>query len=126
MISQTVLEDVVETFPFLEMPGVVHGLVRRVPGVSVSLDRAGEVLAQLQPWHDAAVRRLGFDLEKTFTAGQVHGADIAVITAESPRWSADVDGLMTNVPGLMLGIHTADCAPVYLVDPVRRGDRPIA
>ena len=31
-----------------------------------------------------------------------------------------VDGLMTNEPGLMLGIHTADCAPVYLVDPVRR------
>jgi copper oxidase (laccase) domain-containing protein len=27
---------------------------------------------------------------------------------------------MTNVPGLMLGIHTADCTPVYLVDPVRK------
>jgi len=119
MISQTVLENVVETFPFLEMPGVVHGLVRRVPGVSLSLERA-EVLAHLQPWHDAAVQRMGFDVGKTFTAGQVHGAEIAVITADSPRWSADVDGLMTNVPGLMLGIHTADCAPVYLVDLVRR------
>ncbi len=119
MFSQPVIEDVVETFPFLELPGVVHGLVRRVPGVSVSMDRA-KVLAPLQPWHDAAVQHLGFEVKKTFTAGQVHGAEIAVITADSPRWTADVDGLMTNGPDLMLGIHTADCAPVYLVDPVRR------
>lgn len=111
--------NVLETFPALALPGVAHGLVRRVPGVSVSQDKA-EVLAQLRAWHGAAVVSLGFDLDHVFTAEQTHGGDIAVITSRSPRWTPGVDGLMTNQPGLMLGIHTADCAPVYLVDPVHR------
>lgn len=113
------LDEVFEQFPALTLPGVQHGLVRRVPGVSVSLDRTA-VLARLRPWHEAAVISLGFDLENRFTAEQVHGGDIAEVQATSPRWTPGVDGLMTNQPGLMLGIHTADCAPVYLVDPVRR------
>lgn len=112
------LTDVFETFPALDLPVVAHGFVKRVPGISVSLDKT-EVLALLQPWHDAAVAHLGFGQENVFTAEQIHGGETAVVTADSPRWTPGVDGLMTNVPGLMLGIHTADCAPVYLVDPVR-------
>jgi copper oxidase (laccase) domain-containing protein len=27
---------------------------------------------------------------------------------------------MTNVPGLLLGIHVADCGPVFILDPVQR------
>lgn len=108
-----------EIFPALALPGVAHGLVRRVPEVSVSLDKA-EVLALLKPWHETAVAALGFDQEQVFTAEQIHGGETAVVTADSARWTPGVDGLMTNVPGLLLGIHTADCAPVYLVDPVRK------
>lgn len=119
MNSAPALPDVLETYPALALPGVAHALVRRVPGIGVSQDKA-EVLAQLKPWHDAAVTFLGFQLDHTFTAEQIHGGEIAVITADSPRWTPGVDGLMTNVPGLLLGIHTADCAPVYLVDPVQR------
>ena len=113
------IQEVLETFPAPALPGVAHGLVRRVPGVSVSLDKAA-VLALLKPWHEAAVTALGFDQEQVFMAEQIHGGETAVVTADSPRWTPGVDGLMTNVPGLLLGIHTADCAPVYLLDPVRR------
>ena len=52
------IQEVLETFPAPALPGVAHGLVRRVPGVSVSLDKA-EVLALLKPWHEAAVTALG-------------------------------------------------------------------
>ena len=113
------IQEVLETFPALALPGMAHGLIRRVPGVSVSLDKA-EVLALLKPWYEAAVTALGFDHENVFTAEQIHGVETAVVTADSPRWTPGVDGLMTNIAGLMLGIHTADCAPVYLVDPVRK------
>jgi copper oxidase (laccase) domain-containing protein len=119
MKSPLPVEDVIETFPPLALPGVAHGLVRRVPGVSVSQDKA-EVLALLKPWHDGAVESLGFDLKNVFTAEQIHGGETMKVTAASPRWTPGVDGLMTNEPALMLGIHTADCAPVYVVDPVKR------
>ena len=113
------MTDVLEKFPALAIPGVAHGFVRRVPGVSVSQDKT-EVLALLKPWHQQAVTSLDFRDENVFTAEQTHGAETVAVTATSPRWTPSVDGLMTNQPGLMLGIHTADCAPVYLVDPVRR------
>lgn len=113
------MDEVMEQFPALRLPGVAHGFVHRVPGVSVSLDKA-EVLAQLRPWHEAAQRTLGFSADQVFTAEQIHGAETAQVTSASPRWTPGVDGLMTNEPGLLLGIHTADCAPVFIVDPVRK------
>ena len=48
---------------------------------------------------------------------QVHGTD--VMTVETP-WQAgqgpDADALVTNRPGLALGVITADCAPVLMQD----------
>ena len=111
----------IETFPALQVYAdtVAHGFVVRVPGVDVCLPKA-EVLDRLAPAHGAAVEALGFDRGSFFTAEQVHGAEVAVVTGESPGHTAGVDGLLTNVPGLLLGIHVADCGPVFILDPVRR------
>jgi hypothetical protein len=49
------------------------------------------------------------------TCYQVHGADVVTVTGaltERPR----ADALVTDRPGLALGILTADCAPVLLAD----------
>lgn len=46
---------------------------------------------------------------------QVHGAEVVIVTepwTERPR----ADALVTNRPGLALGILTADCAPVLFAD----------
>ena len=32
----------------------------------------------------------------------------------------DVDGMITNVPGIVLATFYADCVPIYLADPVSR------
>jgi polyphenol oxidase len=111
----------IESFPALaeHAPVIAHGFVRRVPGVDTALPKA-EVVERLRPWHQAAVEALGFSGADCFTAEQVHGAEVAVISADSPRHTPGVDGLMTCVPGLMLAIHVADCGPVFILDPVRR------
>ncbi|MFT3973043.1 MAG: peptidoglycan editing factor PgeF [Amaricoccus sp.] len=48
---------------------------------------------------------------------QVHSADVVV--AETGGWTERprADGVVTRVPGLALGILTADCAPVLFADP---------
>jgi hypothetical protein len=48
---------------------------------------------------------------------QIHSADVLVT---SHPWDDPPkgDGVVTNRPGLALGIVTADCAPVLLADPV--------
>ncbi|NVJ97214.1 MAG: peptidoglycan editing factor PgeF [Alphaproteobacteria bacterium] len=47
---------------------------------------------------------------------QVHGRDVAVATAD---WGTDrpkADAMVTNIPGMILGILTADCTPVLFED----------
>lgn len=119
LLEMLPVEDFTEHYAALQLPGVAHSLVRRIPEVAISTDK-GAVLAALQPWHHQAAAELGFAPEQLFTAEQIHGAELALLTRDSPRWSPGVDGLLTNQPGLLLGIHTADCAPVFLVDPVRK------
>lgn len=62
------------------------------------------------------------------TVRQVHG-DRVLAAARGPEagsypaeWASlgEADGLVTDRPGLPLAVFCADCAPVYLFDPVRR------
>jgi polyphenol oxidase len=114
------VKDYLETFPALEALGglVQHAFVTRIPEIDVAMEKAA-VLARQRPWHQAAVEALGFSQEQFWTAEQVHGADIAQIPRGGSRHQLGVDGLMTNQPGHLLGIHVADCGPIYVVDPGR-------
>ena len=62
---------------------------------------------------------------------QVHGNLVRVIRAEDGVFEGKLetaegkavlegDGLVTNLPGLMLGVGTADCVPVLVVDVEKR------
>jgi len=50
---------------------------------------------------------------------QVHADTVHRLDA-APAGKPDGDALMTNVPGLLLVVRTADCLPVLLVDPENR------
>ncbi|MEM9725313.1 MAG: peptidoglycan editing factor PgeF [Pseudomonadota bacterium] len=51
------------------------------------------------------------------TAYQIHSAKVARVTADIPREGApQADALVTDRPGLAIGVLTADCAPVLLED----------
>lgn len=58
---------------------------------------------------------------------QTHSLNVRRVTEEDAgkglsreRDYRDVDGLISNVPGLVLCVFWADCIPVLLLDPVRR------
>lgn len=58
---------------------------------------------------------------------QTHTTNIKVVTEEDrgkgpakARDYTDIDGLITNVPGIILGTFHADCPPIYIVDPVHK------
>ena len=54
-------------------------------------------------------------------AHQVHGCEVAVIDRSgiTREELEGYDALVTNIPGVAIGIRTADCIPVLLNDPVR-------
>ena len=49
-------------------------------------------------------------------AKQVHSPDVAVVEKPWPGDPPEADALVSATPGLVLGIVTADCAPVLLAD----------
>jgi YfiH family protein len=57
---------------------------------------------------------LGISPESIVTTGQVHGTEIAVVTA--PGRLDGYDALITHVRGLFVGILTADCYPILIHD----------
>ncbi len=123
------------TYPSLERLDMVrHGFSTRLGGVSQGIyasmnlsfsrgDERGAVLENYRRIADA----IGFDLECIVTSDQTHTANVRVVTEADrgcgltrARPYQDVDGMITNVSGLMLATFYADCVPLYLVDPVKK------
>lgn len=73
----------------------------------------------------AASRRHGERAAATvvLSVRQVHGTDALVLdqpVREGESFEGGWDALVTNQPGVMVTVRTADCVPVLLHDPVQR------
>ncbi len=109
------------TAPALPVP---HGFFTRNGGVSTgsyaslncSVSSRDDPNAVLENRARVA-RSLGIDPERLLGLTQVHG--IHVVTATGP-WAVgagqQADAMVTDRPGLALGIVTGDCAPVLFAD----------
>lgn len=112
-----------------QIPGVVHGLSYRVPGMGKAEGNIGYSGGRDQ--EDAWVMRrlwaeaIGFDVERMVNVGQVHGNEvIRAYDADAGRGAAPgtqvigyADALVTNAPNVFLSTMHADCQPILLVDP---------
>ena len=99
--------------------GVTHAFAVRQPGIPVEMERA-EAVERLEPAHAALRTELGLARYGFWSAEQVHGAEVAVVAGPEPADYAGVDSLVTGSEQVCLGIYTADCCAVFLIDPLRR------
>ena len=105
------------TFPALTaLAGFAHRFSLRHPEIDVNAERA-VVVERLWAWHHDQAREIGFRDGSLCIAEQVHGREVAVIDAPSSQAINGVDGIISNTPGLVVGIYVADCCAVYLADP---------
>ncbi|MFC4051494.1 peptidoglycan editing factor PgeF [Actinomadura syzygii] len=92
------------------------GGVSTAPYDSLNLGGAvGDDPAAVRENRRRAAALLGADPLRTVFMRQVHGTDVAF--AASPDLPGPVDAVVTTVPGLVLAVLVADCAPVLLADP---------
>ncbi|MBS6196214.1 MAG: peptidoglycan editing factor PgeF [Clostridiales bacterium] len=126
--------------PFLSWPsltetGVVrHGFTTRLGGVSEGDCRSmnlsftrGDKEEAVQENYRRIAGAIGFPWESVVCSDQTHTTNVRRVGREDrgngltrPRPYTDVDGLITNEPGVTLATFYADCVPLYLVDPVKR------
>ncbi len=93
---------------------LVHGFSTLALG-SVGLTRAPDPAAVHAARHRFA-ELLGLDPASLTVLGAVHGSDVARVDAPQDRVE-DVDGLITDRPGIALFATYADCYPIVLWDP---------
>jgi YfiH family protein len=108
---------------------LVHGFSTRAGGCSRAY--GGDALnlgftkddskAAVERNRAAFLRELGIGKEAwpLVTLRQIHSDIVRFVDSPTESQLAG-DGLITATPGLLLGIQTADCLPIILVDPKRR------
>ncbi|MEH6545727.1 MAG: peptidoglycan editing factor PgeF [Sneathiella sp.] len=114
MLTSSVLEngDISHGF-FTREGGVSHGIYGSLNCGPGSKDRAEDVSEN----RARAMRELGIKPDKLRTIYQVHSADVVVIQDQQElREKPKADAMVTNVPGVALGILTADCVPILFAD----------
>ena len=117
------MTEPVEVIRATALIGIPHGFLGRRGGVSTGI-HAGLNVGWGSDDERAAIaenRRRAVEAvlpgAALVTVHQVHSPDVATVTEPWPDDSRPkADALVTNRPGLLLGVLTADCAPVLLAD----------
>lgn len=114
--------------PWSKFPWLVHGFSTRPGGFtkcyggsSLNLGFTKEDRRETVERNRAVfLRTLGTNKnDDLVTLRQVH-SDLIHTIAAVPKEPKVGDGMITNIPGLVLGVQTADCLPVILVDTKRK------
>lgn len=121
--------------PLLESTGIVkEGFSTRAGGVSegifstmnLSFTR-GDKREAVEENYRRIAQALDVDYGRFVFSDQTHTTNVWQVTEKDAgngitreREYPDIDGLITNVPGLVLTTFYADCVPLYFVDPVHR------
>ena len=113
-----------------EIPWIRHCFTTREGGASkgifaelnLSFTRGDEEAAVRENYRRVA-KRMGTEVSHFVCSDQTHTTNVRVVTQEDAgagvvreRGYTDVDGLITNEPGLVLSTFYADCVPLYFVD----------
>ncbi len=112
----------------LDDRGIRHAFFTRQGGVSRGLYASlncgwgsGDAPADVERNRALAMQRLGLDAGRLGSCRQVHGKEAVAVAEPWPREAAPrADAMVTNVPGIALGVLSADCAPILLCDPAAR------
>lgn len=117
--------ETIRTLSSWAMPGegFVHGFPERTGGVSTGLRRSlnlgrrwGDDEANVLENRRLLAMHAGYDPGQLHATRHVHGTN--VWNVRDTRHESDAyDGIVSDVPGAVLGAFAADCVPILFADP---------
>ncbi len=120
------------TAPGIEMTGlVVHAFLTRLGGVSPGVfsslnfsEKGGDSKENVGKNCEILAETFNIDPTRLFTVNQVHGDRVLVIKENPGRFfqanKSDYDAIITNRRGIVVGVLTADCLPIMILDPRKK------
>lgn len=109
----------------LKFSNLTHGFSSCASGnMSFRRNKKNRVISNRKKFLD----QLGIDLEKIVAMKLIHSNKVFSVnnfncnkgTFNEKKWIKDVDGLITDVPGIFLFATYADCLPIFIFDPKRK------
>jgi len=123
------------TFPSFEKTGILrHAFSTRLGGVSTGMYSTmnlsfsnGDNLSSVKENFMRICNTIGVDFRKCVVSKQTHTVNLRVVDESDvgkgvtrDRDYDDVDGLVTNIPGVVLVTQFADCVPLLFCDPINK------
>ncbi|MBI1954255.1 MAG: peptidoglycan editing factor PgeF [Proteobacteria bacterium] len=109
--------SVLDNFPFL-----IHGFFGRQGGTSQGFFSSLNVRYQDDDplCVDENRRQIcqTFNIKQLVTLTQIHSSYVHIVPSSSSTLVGD--SLITQTPGILLGILTADCVPIFIVEPKKK------
>lgn len=123
------------SFPALEETGIVrHLFTTRKGGVSTGYQSSlnlnynqGNEPEAVDENYRRVADALGGDVSQIVCSQQTHTTNVQRVGLQDagrgvvkPLDVTDIDGMVTNEPGIVLATFYADCVPLFFVDPVKK------
>jgi len=108
----------------LESPNISHGFFTRKGGVSTGIYESlncgygsDDSPDNVTENRKKAANQLGSSHENLCTLYQIHSNKVVHVTSPwEYKDSPEADGMVTDIPGIILGVQSADCCPVLFAD----------
>lgn len=122
------------SFPNLDNAGAISAFTTRMGGLSrgryASMNMSftnGDLNESVHKNYKILFSALGLDENKAVLSHQTHTDNIRIVTQRDigkgitkPRDYENVDGLITDIPGIALVTQYADCVPLLFFDPQKK------
>ncbi len=108
----------------LKSPGISHAYFTRQGGVSTGIyqglnvgNGSSDDPALIAENRRRAAGFFGIEPTHLMNPWQTHSSDVIVVDRPFEDERPKADGIVTNTPGIAIGVLTADCGPILFADP---------
>ncbi|MGL4490299.1 MAG: peptidoglycan editing factor PgeF, partial [Rhizobiaceae bacterium] len=108
---------------FLNGPGISHAFFTRQGGVSTGLYQglnvgigSSDAPALVAENRGRAAGHFAVEPSHLMNPWQTHSSDVVVVDRPFEGERPKADGIVTNTPGIAIGVVTADCGPILFAD----------
>ena len=136
-LNKTAKVPYIDFPPLSDIPFIIHGFSTKLGGVSTGMFSSLNLGSGSSPYKDnpenikqnliLISESLGLDPNSLVISDQVHKTDIRLVDDDDrgkgyniSRDYKEIDGLITNTPGITLVTKYADCVPLFFVDTVKK------
>ena len=116
-----------KNYLFIKKSSIKHGFFTRLNGLSKkefnSLNCSisnGDNKKNVFKNRSIAMKNLNLDTKKLVLLKQTHSSNVIRINKNNLNKNLEADGMITSLNNVVLGILTADCAPIFIYDDEKR------